>query len=144
MHGPQRDRLIDEHRQSHRSFESPLGILVAPFLTYKARSRLPFLQCSRFRTASESPSGQQPVMSLPGKVELLLCFDNRNEVALSIPLAQCETFANSPLKWLRFLGFVIYGRQGRLSTSMNGPELDYTAPIEARAYYFMSDGKLDP
>ena len=82
--------------------------------------------------------------TIPSKVELLLCFDNRNEVALSIPLAQCETFANSPLKWLRFLGFAIYGRQGRLSTSMNGPELDYTAPIEARAYYFMSDGKLDP
>jgi len=27
--------------------------------------------------------------------------------------------------------------------SMNGPELDYTAQIEARSYYFISDGELD-
>jgi hypothetical protein len=76
-------------------------------------------------------------------MSVLLCIDHRSEAALSIPLAQCETFAYSPLKWLRFLGFVIYGRQGYLSTSMNGPELDYTAQIEARSYYFISDGKLD-
>jgi hypothetical protein len=76
-------------------------------------------------------------------VNLLLRLNNRSEVALSIPLAQCTTFAITPLKWLRFLGFVIYGRQGYLSTSMNGTELDYTAHIEARSYYFISDGKLD-
>jgi len=48
----------------------------------------------------------------------------------------------TPLKWLRFLGFTIYGRQGYISMSMNGPELDYTAQLEARSYYFIPDGKL--
>ena len=80
-------------------------------------------------------------MSVPSEVKLLLCFNESSKLALSIPLAQCTTFAITPLKWLRFLGFAIYGRQG--SMSMNGPELDYTAQIEARSYYFISDGKLD-
>ena len=53
------------------------------------------------------------------------------------------TFTITPLEWLRFLGFAIYGRQGYISMSMNGPELDYTAQIEAHSYYFISDGKLD-
>ena len=36
------------------------------------------------------------------------------------------------LKWLRFLGYAIYGREGYLSTSETGPEInDYTANIEA-------------
>ncbi|KAF8556464.1 hypothetical protein OG21DRAFT_636491 [Imleria badia] len=81
--------------------------------------------------------------SIPSKVELLLCFGNSGVPALSIPLAQCATFAIRPLKWLRFLGFAIYGQEGHLSTSENGPPLDYTAQIEARPYYFISDGKLD-
>ena len=80
---------------------------------------------------------------MSSNVELLLCFDDGSHPALSIPLARCSTFAITPLTWLRYLGFVIYGRQGRLSTSENGPELDYTARIEARSYYFISDGKLD-
>ena len=56
-------------------------------------------------------------------VNLLLRLNNdRSELALSIPLVQCTTFATTPLKWLRFVGFVIYGRQAcYLSTSINGP-----------------------
>ena len=58
----------------------------------------------------------------PSNVNLLLRLNNdRSELALSIPLAQCTTFATTPLKWLGFVGFVIYGRQGYLSTSINGP-----------------------
>ena len=81
-------------------------------------------------------------MSVPNEVKLLLCFDDSSKLALSIPLAQCTTFAITPLKWLRFLGFAIYGQQGRISMSMNGTEIDYTAQIEARCYYFIPDGKL--
>lgn len=80
-------------------------------------------------------------MSAP-KVDLLLCFDNKSNPALSIPLDQCQIFATRPLKWLRFLGFAIYGQQGHLSKSENGPELDYTEQIEARSYYYISDGQL--
>ncbi|KIK06019.1 hypothetical protein K443DRAFT_307295 [Laccaria amethystina LaAM-08-1] len=77
------------------------------------------------------------------KVRLRLSFPNETQVklALSIPLDECTTFAVDPLKWLRFLGFAIYGREGHLSLSKNGPDLaDYTAAIEARSYFFISQG----
>lgn len=81
-------------------------------------------------------------MNTPPKVKLWLSFDNENKLSLSIPLAECGTFAVNPLKWLRFLGFAIYGREGYLSTSKAGPEIDdYTADIEARSYYFLSEGE---
>ncbi|KAF8345413.1 hypothetical protein F5887DRAFT_1192054 [Amanita rubescens] len=77
------------------------------------------------------------------KVRLRLSFPNvtRAKLALSIPLDKCVTFVVNPLKWLRFLGFAIYGREGHLSLSKDGLDLgDYTAPIEARPYYFVSEG----
>ncbi|KIL59038.1 hypothetical protein M378DRAFT_15139 [Amanita muscaria Koide BX008] len=81
-------------------------------------------------------------MSTPSKAQLWLSLDNVARLALSIPLAECSTFAVNPLKWLRFLGFTIYGREGYLSTSKDGPEIDdYTANIEARSYYFVSEGE---
>ena len=84
-------------------------------------------------------------MSESINVNLLLPLnDNHSELALSVPLTQCATFATTPLKWLRFVGFTIYGRQGYLSMSMNGVELDYMAQIEPRSYYFISDGKPGP
>ncbi|KAG9310480.1 hypothetical protein JVU11DRAFT_9624 [Chiua virens] len=80
----------------------------------------------------------------PNRVKLLLAIGNRSEVALSIPLAECTTFSNSPLKWLRFLGFAIYGQQGYLSKTEGGADLnDYTAQIEPRPYYFISNSKPD-
>ncbi|KAI9449291.1 hypothetical protein HD554DRAFT_2290294 [Boletus coccyginus] len=82
-------------------------------------------------------------MSVPSEVKLVLCFNGSSKVALSIPLAESKTFAVKPLKWLRYLGFIIYGRQGYISKFMNGSELDYTEEIEARSYYFVSDGELD-
>ncbi|KAF8626969.1 hypothetical protein AX15_004609 [Amanita polypyramis BW_CC] len=76
------------------------------------------------------------------KVTLRLSFGNVTRLALSIPLDKCGTFAINPLKWLRFLGFAIYGREGYLSTSEGSPEIDnYTAGIEARLYYFVSEGE---
>ncbi|KIK06021.1 hypothetical protein K443DRAFT_307311 [Laccaria amethystina LaAM-08-1] len=77
------------------------------------------------------------------KVRLQLSFPNETRVklALSIPLDKCNNFVTNPLKWLRFLGFAIYGREGHLSLSKNGPDLaDYTAAIEARSYFFVSQG----
>ena len=71
-------------------------------------------------------------------------FDNVTKLALSIPLAKCGSFSVNPLKWLRFLGFAIYGQEGYLSTSKGGPEIDdYMAEIEARSYYFISEGTID-
>ena len=77
-------------------------------------------------------------------VRLWLSFHNATMLALSIPLDKCVTFAVNPLKWLQFLGFAIYGREGHLSLSKAGPDLDdYTAAIEAHSYYFVSEGKVE-
>jgi hypothetical protein len=82
-------------------------------------------------------------MNIPPKVKLWLSIDNVTRLAISIPIAKCSTFSVNPLKWLRFLGFVIYGQEGYLSTSKDGPEIDdYTANIEARSYYFISEGRI--
>ncbi|KAF8324508.1 hypothetical protein F5887DRAFT_1206118 [Amanita rubescens] len=78
----------------------------------------------------------------PRNVKLWLSLDDGPKLALSIPLNKCCTFAVNPLKWLRFLGFAIYGREGYLSTSEDGTEIDdYTAEIEPNAYFFISEGE---
>ncbi|KAF8695511.1 hypothetical protein AX14_001769 [Amanita brunnescens Koide BX004] len=67
-----------------------------------------------------------------------------------IPLDQCSTFAVYPLRWLRSVGFTIYGREGHLSKSKTGPPAeidDYTADMEAPSYYFVPEGEarlVDP
>jgi hypothetical protein len=77
-------------------------------------------------------------------VELWLSLNGTAELALSIPLAKCQELAVNPLKWLRFLGYAIYGREGYLSTSDAGPPIDdYTVDIVAHSYYFISEGKLE-
>ena len=77
-------------------------------------------------------------------VKLWLLFHDSAKLALSIPLAQCTNFAVHPLKWLRFLGYAIFGQSGYLSTLKAGPEIDdYTTNIEPRSYYFISNGKFD-
>jgi hypothetical protein len=83
-------------------------------------------------------------MAAPSNVKLWLSFGNTSKSALSIPVDRVRMFAVNPLKWLRFLGYAIYGREGYLSTSKTGPEVDdYTADIEARSYYFIAQGKLE-
>ena len=78
------------------------------------------------------------------KANLYLSFEGVSIPALSIPLDECGKFAISPLKWLRFIGYAIFGREGFLSTSDAGPEIDeYTANIESRSYYYISEGKYD-
>lgn len=81
---------------------------------------------------------------MPAVIELWLSFNGTAELVLSIPLAKCRDLAVSPLKWLRFLGYAIYGREGYLSVSDAGPPIDdYSADIAAHgSYYFISEGKL--
>ena len=65
------------------------------------------------------------------------------QLALTIPIYKCWELAVHPLKWIRFLGFAIYGREGYLSTSDAGsPIEDYNGDILAPSYYFICDGKL--
>lgn len=66
-------------------------------------------------------AGTSKIYEHSAKVELWLSFDNVTKLALSIPLAKCGSFSVNPLKWLRFLGFAIYGQEGYLFTSKGGP-----------------------
>ncbi|PVF93481.1 hypothetical protein CPB86DRAFT_829276 [Serendipita vermifera] len=42
---------------------------------------------------------------------------------LSIPRYHFDLHTTRPLKWLRYLGFVIYGREGTLRETRDGPEI---------------------
>ena len=76
-------------------------------------------------------------------VKLWFSLNDESVLALSIPLDRFGVHAVTPLKWLRFLGYSIYGREGYLSESMDGQEiLDYTANVQARSYYFVSERRL--
>ena len=62
-------------------------------------------------------------------------------------LGRCSLYLNAwptlyPLKWLRFLGYAIYGQEGDLSSLSDGgePISDYASDIEARSYEFISPG----
>lgn len=71
--------------------------------------------------------------------------DNATKLALSISLAPRCTFALHPLKWLRFLGFAVYGHGGYISALKGSTEIDdYEPNLEARSYYFVPEGpKMD-
>jgi len=62
---------------------------------------------------------------------------------LSIPTDQFDRFTLRPLKWLRFLGFIIYGRDGMLRTHCDGPEVDNydigTSQLRECYYFFLAD-----
>jgi len=77
-------------------------------------------------------------------VDLWISIKGTKMHALCIPLHKCHELAVNPLKWLRFLGYAIYGRQGYLSLSETGPPIeDYTGDIMAQVYYFVSNGKSE-
>ena len=83
-------------------------------------------------------------MATSPNVELWLYSNEIDILALSIPLAECRKYAIHPLKWLKYLGYAIYGAEGCLSISKAGPEIDnLDAAVEARPYYFNSQSKSD-
>jgi hypothetical protein len=43
---------------------------------------------------------------------------------VSIPREDFAKFSTKPLKWLRYLGSTIYGREGILKEAHDGPEID--------------------
>ncbi len=83
-------------------------------------------------------------MATSPNVELWLYSNEIDILALSIPLAECRKYAIHPLKWLKYLGYAIYGAEGYLFTLKGGSEIgDYAAVVEPRSYYFVSEGKSD-
>jgi hypothetical protein len=58
---------------------------------------------------------------------------------LRIPIEDCNRFAIKPLKWLRCIGFTIYGCEGDICTSSDGPPVDYGSQAhEGTEYFYVS------
>ena len=95
------------------------------------------------KPVTDSVTPSQPLTIMSTSVTLWLAVSGNTELALSIPITKCEELALNPLKWLRFLGFIISGQEGYLSLSDAGPDIgNYTIGIEPQAYYFISQGEL--
>jgi hypothetical protein len=79
-------------------------------------------------------------MATEDNVDLWILFNNAYMRALSIPIKKCTRFSVNPLKWLRFLGYVIYGQQGHISLEAGGLEVDdYESEVNPGSYYFISE-----
>lgn len=58
---------------------------------------------------------------------------------LTIPINELSHFSIRPLKWLRYVGFTIYGREGvLLFTTEEGDEVDYDLTTDFKAHYYFS------
>ena len=51
------------------------------------------------------------------EVALYISIDGEARQALKIPKDKCTAYSLHPLKWLRFLGYTVYGQEGDLSLS---------------------------
>jgi hypothetical protein len=100
---------------------------------------------------------QPPAPGGPGpgpNISLFIYVNGENRPALRIPRAKIREYALKPYKWLRFLGYIIFGRDGvdgHISThhdgwdvgkavseqDMNRPELD-----DNNIIYYFSNGML--
>ena len=77
-------------------------------------------------------------------VQLYLLIHGSWHSVLTIPVEDFPIFTTSPLRWLMFLGYTIYGRQGTLRAEEEGPELDdyYTIDVGLNdRYYYVAQGK---
>ena len=78
-------------------------------------------------------------------VDIYLSIEDRQILALSIPIVDIERLSLRPVKWLRFVIFTICGVRGDLATTPNGPPVDYdTSTLDNidEAYYFIPEGNI--
>jgi hypothetical protein len=78
-------------------------------------------------------------------VNIYLPIEDRQALALSIPLDDIERLFVRPVKWLRFVTFAICGVRGDLSAMPNGPPVDYdniSLDHIAKAYYYTPEGNI--
>lgn len=74
-----------------------------------------------------------------------LCFFLKQDdpfptTALSIPIEEIPYYTHFPLKWLRFLGYALYGVEGRLSETVGGVAVDYLRVDGLKpSYYYVPD-----
>ncbi|KAJ7229418.1 hypothetical protein B0H12DRAFT_1147778 [Mycena haematopus] len=68
-------------------------------------------------------------------IRLHLCTEGYWRLFLEIPLLDLSRLTLRPVKWLRYLGWCIYGRPGWLSTTPGGLEVAEDAELSADYYY---------
>ena len=78
-------------------------------------------------------------------VTLHMWINDTNMPVLAIPVNDCNRFSSKPLSWLRFLGYCIYGCVGNISSTPDGPPINYQMAVQAGAHYhFTSPGTHIP
>ncbi|KAF8325714.1 hypothetical protein F5887DRAFT_901102 [Amanita rubescens] len=75
-------------------------------------------------------------------VELQMPIDGEYQPALSIPVETCQCFSLHPLKWLRYVGFTIYGTKGHISRSASGLAVVQYSEVDIQADPFLLDPDL--
>ena len=77
-------------------------------------------------------------------IEIILSIDETQTPFLSIPRSDIERLAALPFQWIRYVMFAICGARGDLSTTPNGPAVDYDNPEIAndQTYYYRPSGKI--
>ena len=78
------------------------------------------------------------------EIEIKLCINQTEISFLSIPRSDIERLAISPSRWLRYVMFAICGARGDLSTTSNGPAVDYEKTeigADEPTYYYRPSGK---
>ena len=79
------------------------------------------------------------------EIEIFLSIDQIQMSFLSIPRSDIERLAVSPFRWIRYVMFAICGARGDLSTTPNGPAVDYEnteIANDENTYYYQPSGKL--
>ena len=78
------------------------------------------------------------------KIEIFISINETQTSFLLIPRSDIERLAVSPLQWIRYVMFAICGTRGELSTTPNGPAVDYeiTEIGDQNKYYYRPLGKL--
>jgi hypothetical protein len=78
------------------------------------------------------------------EIEIFISNEETQTSFLSIPRSDIERLAVSPLQWIRYVMFAICGARGELSTTPDGPAVDYenTEIGDENKYYYRPFGKL--
>ncbi len=71
-------------------------------------------------------------------VRLFFTLENVAMPGLAIPKDDFKRYSFYPLKWLRFLGYAIYGFEGDLSETEDGDTVEYSSTDLKDSYYFVS------
>jgi hypothetical protein len=66
--------------------------------------------------------------------------NNSYRQALSIPLDDFQHFSLNDLPWLCYVAYTIYGREGHISLTPHGTEIDEGEDVGPNKYYYVSRG----